>query len=218
MCECCLQVESLTRALNQSKTFTPIEEEPHDEDEVPCNANSMPSFQEHPKPTSSPKQQQVELHPEDPTLENIENNHLNDPSLDASKENHQPNGYQPNHQMVTASDSDVMNGQKPTHGLDNIGPRKDLSGSAPDLTYTKANIKFLKERLGEWNEKNQMLHDRCSLLEAATICSESPSQVKTDSDSRGDDFVHGRRSGGDNLVEPQFKNLAQISASSDPLG
>ena len=176
-----------------------------EEDECPSNVNSMPTSKMQQNSAASPRQMELHLgetRPED-------------------SENCVRGSFEALHnQMLTGSDSDVMKDRNNEEELPDMGSRKDIAGSAPDLTYTKANIKFLKERLGEWNEKNQLLHDRCSVLEASALCSNSSALLtesahKTDSDSRGDELMHVKSAP---PSEPPFKNLAQISASSDPLG
>ena len=83
-------------------------------------------------------------------------------------------------------------------------PHGGYSSSSPDLSYTKSNINFLRDRLGDLKEKNRELHDRYSKLEESALSkSGSDRPVKMSNGSSGGQH---------------FENLTDISMSRNPLG
>ncbi|XP_075245243.1 uncharacterized protein LOC142339254 isoform X2 [Convolutriloba macropyga] len=222
------KVEMLQMSLNQTKTFSTIDEEgesqvdstsePVVQKETRQVSQSSPEhlFTSSPALGSSPgikppeikfdsveekASEDVKPHRRSDIPKGIQQYMQNGPHkknqeiLESERSKDSENFFQ-NSDEGSKSNKSVSEAEKKEPGF-SPGNNSD-SVHAPDLSYTKSNITFLRERLGDLKAKNQDLHDRYSKLEEASTLS-SPGDRKCSPGNK------------------EFGSLTDISVAKNPL-
>ena len=207
------QVESLQMSLNQSKTFAAIDEETEpvtdmSESIQEQKSNPLPQSNEDPimetdnhknRESYSPKREKDNHSPSN-SLSAVDDGNRRS-QIPYGIRQYMQNGHSKEPVQSPSSSSNFdhfangqqKNGHQTNGHLENqyeVSPKSDDSFVAPDLSYTKSNISFLRERLGDLKVKNDDLHDRYCKLEESS----------------------------ERKREAEFGNMQEISKSKNPIG
>ncbi|XP_063715820.1 putative leucine-rich repeat-containing protein DDB_G0290503 isoform X2 [Symsagittifera roscoffensis] len=185
------KVESLQMSLNQSKTFAAIDEETEpvtdmSESIQEQKSNPLPQSNEDPimetdnhknRESYSPKREKDNHSPSN-SLSAVDDGNRRS-QIPYGIRQYMQNGHSKEPVQSPSSSSNFdhfangqqKNGHQTNGHLENqyeVSPKSDDSFVAPDLSYTKSNISFLRERLGDLKVKNDDLHDRYCKLEESS--------------------------------------------------